>query len=171
MPSVSPRIRAEPVAASRSASGPVTFFPSRTMLASQYVRRYRFSIRHIVESATSSTPNPGTLHTAIPATPPITGNTRHIYNGEIMKWGLGVQNVSSGVLHSSYNYFIFLFSFIFFTFKGWMCNMALIVDQCLQQCTETFVQSDTLHNLVLPGHICTKWESLWLLFQRSASTM
>jgi len=56
MPSVSPRIRAEPVAASRSASGPVTFFPSRTMFASQYVRRYRFNIRHIVESATSSTP-------------------------------------------------------------------------------------------------------------------
>lgn len=66
IPSVSPRIRADPEAASRNPSGPQIFFPSRTMFASQYVRLYKFNIKHTVESATSSTPYPGTLHTAIP---------------------------------------------------------------------------------------------------------
>lgn len=35
IPKVSPRILAQPVAASRTCSGPVNFLPSRTMLASQ----------------------------------------------------------------------------------------------------------------------------------------
>lgn len=67
MPSVSPRILADPLAGSLSASGPVIFFPSRTMFANQYVRRYKLRIWQSVESATSSTPYPGTLQTAIPA--------------------------------------------------------------------------------------------------------
>lgn len=56
-------------AASRTCSGPVNFLPSRTIFASQYVRRYKFKMRHIVVSATSSNANPGTLHTAIPSSP------------------------------------------------------------------------------------------------------
>lgn len=39
------------------------------MSANQYVRRYKFNIKHNVVSATSSTPYPGTLHTAIPNSP------------------------------------------------------------------------------------------------------
>ena len=69
IPRVSPRIRAQPKAASLSCSGPVIFFPSLTILASQKVLRYKFNIKHSVESATSSTPYPGTLHTAIPSSP------------------------------------------------------------------------------------------------------
>lgn len=56
-------------AASRTCSGPVNFLPSRTMFASQYVRRYRFKMRHMVVSATSSNAKPGTLHTAMPSSP------------------------------------------------------------------------------------------------------
>lgn len=56
IPNVSPRIRAQPCAASLTCSGPVNFFPSLTIIASQKVRRYKFNIKHIVVSATSSTP-------------------------------------------------------------------------------------------------------------------
>ena len=69
MPRVSPRMRAHPEAASFSCSGPVIFLPSLTMLASQKVRRYKLRMRHSVESATSSTPYPGTLQTAMPSSP------------------------------------------------------------------------------------------------------
>ena len=69
MPRVSPRMRAQPEAASFSCSGPVIFLPSLTMLASQKVRRYKLRMRHSVESATSSTPYPGTLQTAMPSSP------------------------------------------------------------------------------------------------------
>lgn len=66
MPKVSPRMRAQPCAASRICSGPVNCFPSATDFANQYVRRYKFKIRHKVLSATSSTAKAGTLHTDIP---------------------------------------------------------------------------------------------------------
>ena len=76
MPRVSPRMRAHPEAASFSCSGPVIFLPSLTMLASQKVRRYKLRMRHSVESATSSTPYPGTLQTAMPSSPAAWKNGR-----------------------------------------------------------------------------------------------
>lgn len=67
IPSVSPLIRAAPDATSRICSTLWTRVPSRRAWCSQVVRRYRFRMWHMVESAVSSTEAAGMLQTAIPA--------------------------------------------------------------------------------------------------------